>query len=285
MRAPCPVLVVSFLTLIKSEVAQTLEPPLFLPLLVSTKPRPIRQGRWHHHPFLPVWLLHRLLESQLQSQKRSHENEAEALRGEIQNLKEENNRQQQLLAQNLQLPPEARIEASLQHEITRLTNENLVRAWLRRVPRTVTLTQWRWSEENRTLLAEMEKAFAQIVSLTGALSDPLGGSGRYQPAACWALEILKNSRGLFYTSLQNLCHSLPLVIWLLVICLFSCGSQTATEATPASICSRQVGVRAMVCKAVGRTKGGLLVDIGWSSQVIEGREQYASLCIFYERGQ
>uniref|UniRef100_A0A8C0ZHD2 Myosin VA n=1 Tax=Cyanistes caeruleus TaxID=156563 RepID=A0A8C0ZHD2_CYACU len=69
----------------------------------------------------------RLLESQLQSQKKSHENELESLRGEIQSLKEENNRQQQLLAQNLQLPPEARIEASLQHEITRLTNENLVR--------------------------------------------------------------------------------------------------------------------------------------------------------------
>lgn len=77
-------------------------------------------------PYKPVWPLRRLLESQLQSQKRSHENEAEALRGEIQSLKEENNRQQQLLAQNLQLPPEARIEASLQHEITRLTNENLV---------------------------------------------------------------------------------------------------------------------------------------------------------------
>lgn len=69
--------------------------------------------------------LFRLLESQLQSQKKSHENELESLRGEIQSLKEENNRQQQLLAQNLQLPPEARIEASLQHEITRLTNENL----------------------------------------------------------------------------------------------------------------------------------------------------------------
>uniref|UniRef100_A0A8C5JUT3 Unconventional myosin-Va n=2 Tax=Passeriformes TaxID=9126 RepID=A0A8C5JUT3_JUNHY len=67
----------------------------------------------------------RLLESQLQSQRKSHENELESLRGEIQSLKEENNRQQQLLAQNLQLPPEARIEASLQHEITRLTNENL----------------------------------------------------------------------------------------------------------------------------------------------------------------
>ncbi|KAG8440469.1 hypothetical protein GDO86_006285 [Hymenochirus boettgeri] len=67
----------------------------------------------------------RVLESQLQTQKRAFENEVEALRSEIQGLKEENNRQQQLLAQNLQLPPEARIEASLQHEITRLTNENL----------------------------------------------------------------------------------------------------------------------------------------------------------------
>ncbi|XP_068131565.1 unconventional myosin-Va isoform X4 [Hyperolius riggenbachi] len=67
----------------------------------------------------------RVLEVQLQSQKKSYENEVESLKGEIQGLKEENNRQQQLLAQNLQLPPEARIEASLQHEITRLTNENL----------------------------------------------------------------------------------------------------------------------------------------------------------------
>ncbi|XP_066448681.1 unconventional myosin-Va isoform X2 [Eleutherodactylus coqui] len=79
-----------------------------------------------------LWLVYeglkeanRVLEAQLQSQKKSFENEVESLRGEVQGLKEENNRQQQLLAQNLQLPPEARIEASLQHEITRLTNENL----------------------------------------------------------------------------------------------------------------------------------------------------------------
>uniref|UniRef100_A0A674DYZ1 Myosin VA n=1 Tax=Salmo trutta TaxID=8032 RepID=A0A674DYZ1_SALTR len=67
----------------------------------------------------------RLLEGQMQQQRRSYDNEVEVLRGELQSVKEENNRQQQLLAQNLQLPPEARIEASLQHEITRLTNENL----------------------------------------------------------------------------------------------------------------------------------------------------------------
>ncbi|XP_076851437.1 unconventional myosin-Va isoform X5 [Brachyhypopomus gauderio] len=80
-----------------------------------------------------LWLVYeglketnRLLESQLQAQRRSHEAELEVLRGELQAVKEENHRQQQLLAQNLQLPPEARIEASLQHEITRLTNENLM---------------------------------------------------------------------------------------------------------------------------------------------------------------
>lgn len=75
---------------------------------------------------LHLFYLSRLLEHQLQTQKRSYDVEVEALRSELQSVKEDNNRQQQLLAQNLQLPPEARIEASLQHEITRLTNENLV---------------------------------------------------------------------------------------------------------------------------------------------------------------
>ncbi|XP_036399234.1 unconventional myosin-Va-like isoform X1 [Megalops cyprinoides] len=67
----------------------------------------------------------RLLESQMQAQRRSHDSEMDVLRRELQSMKEENIRQQQVLAQNLQLPLEARIEASLQHEITRLTNENL----------------------------------------------------------------------------------------------------------------------------------------------------------------
>ncbi|KAF0043413.1 hypothetical protein F2P81_004750 [Scophthalmus maximus] len=86
-----------------------------------------RSPRFMHKPLDVNDLLSRLrlLEHQLQTQRRGHDNEVEALRGELQNVKEENNRQQQLLAQNLQLPPEARIEASLQHEITRLTNENL----------------------------------------------------------------------------------------------------------------------------------------------------------------
>uniref|UniRef100_A0A8C7SAH7 Myosin VAa n=1 Tax=Oncorhynchus mykiss TaxID=8022 RepID=A0A8C7SAH7_ONCMY len=91
------------------------------------------EGHTHTHThthtrtcaYLGLKETNRLLEGQMQQQRRSYDNEVEVLRGELQSVKEENNRQQQLLAQNLQLPPEARIEASLQHEITRLTNENL----------------------------------------------------------------------------------------------------------------------------------------------------------------
>lgn len=114
---------------------------LFLKLDADLFPSPLIYALFlSPHPFIShqLPLLHsvlhlislpgpRLLEHQLQTQRRTYDNEVEALRGELQNVKEENNRQQQLLAQNLQLPPEARIEASLQHEITRLTNENLVR--------------------------------------------------------------------------------------------------------------------------------------------------------------
>ncbi|KAL0968790.1 hypothetical protein UPYG_G00271910 [Umbra pygmaea] len=67
----------------------------------------------------------RVLVSQLQLQDRSREEEVEQLREEVRRLQEENRQQQQLMSQSLLLPQEARIEASLQHEITRLTNSKL----------------------------------------------------------------------------------------------------------------------------------------------------------------
>ncbi|CAH1252207.1 MYO5A [Branchiostoma lanceolatum] len=67
----------------------------------------------------------RLLEAQMQASKKNSEFQEQELRNEIAALKEENIRQQKLLGQNLQLTPEARIEANLQHEITRLTADNL----------------------------------------------------------------------------------------------------------------------------------------------------------------
>ncbi|XP_078666636.1 unconventional myosin-Va-like isoform X6 [Branchiostoma floridae x Branchiostoma belcheri] len=87
----------------------------------------------------------RLLEAQMQASKKNAEFQEQELRNEIAALKEENIRQQKLLGQqtdrrdsawsvhyvpdvdhsNLQLTPEARIEANLQHEITRLTADNL----------------------------------------------------------------------------------------------------------------------------------------------------------------
>uniref|UniRef100_A0A8B9VZ21 Myosin VB n=1 Tax=Anas zonorhyncha TaxID=75864 RepID=A0A8B9VZ21_9AVES len=67
----------------------------------------------------------RLLEAQLQDQRREHEEEVEALQNQVEAMKEEMEKQQQAFLQTLQLSPEAQVEFGLQQEITRLTNENL----------------------------------------------------------------------------------------------------------------------------------------------------------------
>ncbi|XP_041794286.1 unconventional myosin-Va-like isoform X2 [Chelmon rostratus] len=67
----------------------------------------------------------RLLEFQMQEQERVHNEKYRELLEEVNKLKNEKEQQQKLLAQSLFLSEDARIEASLKHEITRLTNENL----------------------------------------------------------------------------------------------------------------------------------------------------------------
>ncbi|XP_058264169.1 unconventional myosin-Va isoform X2 [Hemibagrus wyckioides] len=67
----------------------------------------------------------RVLESQLQSERQSHTEELEALRAELQVLKEEREQQHHLLSGTLQLSQAGRVNAALQNEITRLTRHNL----------------------------------------------------------------------------------------------------------------------------------------------------------------
>uniref|UniRef100_A0A8C4UYY5 Unconventional myosin-Vb n=1 Tax=Falco tinnunculus TaxID=100819 RepID=A0A8C4UYY5_FALTI len=70
--------------------------------------------------------MNRLLEMQLQDQRREHEQEVEALKNQVDVMKEEQEKQQQAFLQTLERLPEAQVEFGLQQEITRLTNENLV---------------------------------------------------------------------------------------------------------------------------------------------------------------
>ncbi|CAD7675081.1 unnamed protein product [Nyctereutes procyonoides] len=67
----------------------------------------------------------RLLEAQLQAQGREHEAEVEALRAQVEALKEDLDRQQQTFCQTLLLSPEAQLEFGVRQELTRLTNDNL----------------------------------------------------------------------------------------------------------------------------------------------------------------
>ncbi|KAJ3597015.1 hypothetical protein NHX12_003415 [Muraenolepis orangiensis] len=67
----------------------------------------------------------RVLENLLQEQGRTHQQECEEVHRDLHRVREESLKQQQLLAKSLHLPKEAQIDAHLQHEITRLANENL----------------------------------------------------------------------------------------------------------------------------------------------------------------
>ncbi|CAB1318320.1 unnamed protein product [Coregonus sp. 'balchen'] len=67
----------------------------------------------------------KLLEAQLQSQARKHEDELEALHTQIELLKDDIEKKQEMLNHTMSLSPEAQVEYSIQQEITRLTNDNL----------------------------------------------------------------------------------------------------------------------------------------------------------------
>ncbi|TRY99623.1 hypothetical protein DNTS_004817 [Danionella cerebrum] len=67
----------------------------------------------------------RLLESQLQTQSRQHRDELEALHTQIELLKDDLEKKQDMLNHFSTLSPDALVEFSVQQEITRLTNENL----------------------------------------------------------------------------------------------------------------------------------------------------------------
>uniref|UniRef100_A0AAR2J185 Myosin VAb n=1 Tax=Pygocentrus nattereri TaxID=42514 RepID=A0AAR2J185_PYGNA len=70
----------------------------------------------------------RLLESQLQTERQDHAEELQALRAQLQALREERDQQQELLTNTLKLPQDGRVHTALQHEISRLTRHNVVRA-------------------------------------------------------------------------------------------------------------------------------------------------------------
>ena len=67
------------------------------------------------------------MEAQLQSQTRQHRDELEALHTQVELLKADLHKRQEMLNHTLALSPEAQVEYSVQQEITRLTNDNLVR--------------------------------------------------------------------------------------------------------------------------------------------------------------
>lgn len=72
-------------------------------------------------------LTHRQLADELQAKEKGWRSQRDEWRAEIDRLQEDIQRQQKLLSVNLSKNPQTQTEAYMQHEITRLTSENLVR--------------------------------------------------------------------------------------------------------------------------------------------------------------
>ena len=64
----------------------------------------------------------------MQSLSRQHKDELEALHTQIEVLRGDLEKKTEALNHTMSLSPEAQVEYSVQQEITRLTNDNLVRA-------------------------------------------------------------------------------------------------------------------------------------------------------------
>lgn len=69
--------------------------------------------------------INKQLELELQDEKAKYKAYEKEYKLEIEKLREDNERQQRLLSANLTTTPQSQSEAFMQHEITRLTNENL----------------------------------------------------------------------------------------------------------------------------------------------------------------
>lgn len=69
--------------------------------------------------------INKQLELELQDEKAKYKAYEKEYKLEIEKLREDNEMQQRLLSANLATTPQSKTEAFMQHEITRLTNENL----------------------------------------------------------------------------------------------------------------------------------------------------------------
>ncbi|XP_070536020.1 unconventional myosin-Va-like isoform X2 [Ptychodera flava] len=111
-----------------------------------------------------------LLEKQLQAERKNFSLQENELKEELERLQKDNHRQQKIIAQNLQATPETRTSANLQHEINRLTNENLE---LKEQMET-------YEKENRKLKKQLKLAAKRLQSRGVELGD-ISSSGMGTP--------------------------------------------------------------------------------------------------------
>jgi len=102
------------------------------------------------------------LEQELQFEKDKSRSEISELRAELERLKEDNERQQKLLSGNLNKNPQSQSEAYMQHELSRLSTDNLHLQEkldkIQDVARTL-------KRENKFLLKQLKDAGGKLITM------------------------------------------------------------------------------------------------------------------------
>ncbi|XP_038136448.1 unconventional myosin-Vb isoform X3 [Cyprinodon tularosa] len=112
----------------------------------------------------------RLLEAQLQTQTRQHRDELEALHTQIELLKDDIEKKQELLNYTSSLSPEAKVEYSVQQEITRLTNDNLD---LKELVEKLEKNERKLKKQLRIYMKKVQELAAQAAAQSGSSKGEL----------------------------------------------------------------------------------------------------------------
>uniref|UniRef100_A0A6Q2XQN1 Myosin VB n=1 Tax=Esox lucius TaxID=8010 RepID=A0A6Q2XQN1_ESOLU len=111
----------------------------------------------------------RLLEAQLQSQTRKHQDEMTAFQTQIELLKDDIEKKQEMLNHTMSLSPEAQVEYSVQQEITRLTNDNLVRRQLAQMIAVLLTISIKLEKNERKLKKQLRIYMKKVQELEGEM--------------------------------------------------------------------------------------------------------------------
>ncbi|KAJ7987122.1 hypothetical protein DPEC_G00335480 [Dallia pectoralis] len=105
----------------------------------------------------------KLLEAQLQSQTKKHQDELAAFQTQVELLKDDIEKKQEMLNHTMSLSPEAQVDYSIQQELTRLTNDNLD---LKELVEKLEKNEKKWKKQVRIYMKKVQELEVSVTAVS-----------------------------------------------------------------------------------------------------------------------